>query len=98
MSDSKKDAPISSGWYLLGGFAVGAAAGLLLAPKKGSETLEDLGVWGRRGRDNARSMIGRLGSALPARIKTAAVIGAVKNAAGEAFNETRDKAREFSGS
>ncbi len=97
MNDAKKDS-ISSGWYLLGGLAVGAAAGLLLAPKKGSETQEDILAWGRRSRENTRSVMSRISAALPARVKVAAVAGAVKSGAGKAFEQAGEKAKEFVGS
>jgi hypothetical protein len=98
MNDQKKDAGISSGWYLLGGLAVGAAAGLLLAPKKGSETLDDLQQWRLRARAKAGNAIARIGSALPSRVRAAAAAGALKGGAGEAFDETRDGAKRLVGS
>jgi len=98
MNDQKKDDSISSGWYLLGGLAIGAAAGLLLAPKKGSETREDIAEWGRVSRDKTRSVISRIGSALPTRVKAAAMFGAAKSGVNEAFHETRDGAKKLVGS
>ena len=98
MDDRKKGGSISSGWYLLGGLAVGTAAGLLLAPKKGSETREDLGEWGRRSREKARSASSRIGGAPPTRVKAAAAFGAVKSGASEAFDESQEKAKQFAGS
>ena len=98
MDDLKKDASYSSGWYLLGGLVVGAAAGLLLAPKKGSETRDDIDAWRRRTNTKTRDLLTRIGSALPARVKAAAAFGAVKSGTSEAFHESRDKAKQFVGS
>jgi gas vesicle protein len=98
MDDRKKVQSISSGWYILGGVVVGAVAGLLLAPKKGSETREDIGDWGRRSQEKTRAMISRIGKSLPTRVKAAAVFGAAKDGANEAFDEARDKAKHFVGS
>ena len=98
MDDRKKDSSISSGWYLLGGLVVGAAAGLLLAPKKGSETREDLEALRDRAREKTRNALSRIGSSLPGRVKAAAAVGAAQSGAKELFNESRDTAKEFSGS
>jgi gas vesicle protein len=98
MDEQKKDSSISSGWYLLGGLAIGAAAGLLLAPKKGSETLEDLEAWRLRAREKARSAITRIGNAIPGRVKAAAAAGAVNGGARQAISDTVDKVKTFAGS
>jgi hypothetical protein len=98
MSEQNKDASISSGWYLLSGVVIGAVAGLLLAPKKGSETVEDIKQWRLRARAKAANAFARIGSALPSRVKAAAAVGAVKGGAGEAFDETRDGAKHLIGS
>jgi gas vesicle protein len=98
MDDPKEDASYSTGWYLLGGLVIGAAAGLLLAPKKGSETLEDIDAWRKRTREKSRDMLARIGNALPSRVKAAGTFGAVKGATSEAFHESRDKAKQFVGS
>lgn len=95
MDEMKKKGAISSGLYFLGGVAVGAAAGLLLAPKKGSETREDISAWGRRSREKTRSMLTRIKGALPIRVKAAGAFGAVKGGASEAFHEVRDKVKHF---
>jgi gas vesicle protein len=98
MENEIKDESTSAGWYLLGGLIIGAAAGLLLAPKKGSETREDIGEWRRRSREKAMSVIARIGDVLPTQVKAAAAVGAVKGGANEAFHESRDKAKQFLGS
>lgn len=94
----KKSESSWGGWYILGGLAVGAAAGLLFAPKSGIETRGDIEEWRQRNRKKALSWIGAIGDALPLRVKAAAGIGAVKNGASEAFELTKDKAKEFAGS
>lgn len=88
----------SAGWYLLGGLIVGAAAGLLLAPRSGAETREEIEAWRRRSTERARTLIARLGDALPTRIKAGAVLGAVKGGAKQAASSTRDELKQFSGS
>jgi YtxH-like protein len=88
----------SGGWYLLGGLIVGAVAGVLLAPKSGAETREDLEDLRRRGAEGARSFIARIADSLPSRIKAGAAVGAAKGAAREAVASARDGLRQFSGS
>lgn len=85
---------VSAFWYLLGGAAIGTIAGILLAPKAGSETREELTEWRRGARERAKQLLERI----PGRVKVAAAGGAVKGAAGEAFSEVKDKARETFGS
>lgn len=85
-------------WYLLGGFAAGATVGVLLAPKRGIETREDLGAWGRRGRDRAQTMLSRISAKIPARVKAGAAFGAVKGGVSSAAATIGDKAREEFGS
>lgn len=82
----------SAFWYLLGGAVVGTVAGLLLAPKAGIDTREDLQDWRRQARERARSLINRL----PSRVKIAAAAGAIKSGTSEAFTEAKEKAtRQF---
>jgi gas vesicle protein len=97
MEDIKKESSFSSVWYLLGGVAIGAAAGLLLAPKKGSETRDDISDWSRRSREKTRSLMTKIGDALPTRVKVAAGVGAVKSGSNEALHEARDGAKKFLG-
>jgi gas vesicle protein len=92
MDEKKLDASISSGWYLLGGLAVGAVAGLLLAPKKGSETLEDISAWRERARQKTRAVLTQIGT-IPQHVRAAA--RSAKAEANEAFDETHNKTKEF---
>ncbi|MFI5348919.1 MAG: YtxH domain-containing protein [Elusimicrobiota bacterium] len=96
MDIQEEKSSTSAGWYLLGGLIAGAVAGVLLAPKSGAETREDLENLRRRGAENARSLIARIGEALPSRVKAAAVFGAAKGATKEAVSETRDRLKQFS--
>lgn len=94
MQTRYEDKPVSGFWYLLGGAAIGTIAGILLAPKAGSETREEIGEWRRGARERARQLLDRI----PGRVKVAAAGGAVKGAASEAFGEAKEKARETFGS
>lgn len=80
-NDNSRISPL---WYALGGAAIGVAAGLLLAPKKGSELLLDLNELGREGREKSRTLMSKLGSMVPLRVKSAAVMGALKAGGAEA--------------
>lgn len=52
---------------LLAGAVVGAVAGLLLAPKKGSETREDLADWLAQRRAKGSDLLDRIREELPAK-------------------------------
>jgi hypothetical protein len=86
-------------WYLLGGLIVGAAAGLLLAPKSGVETREDIEEWRRNGMEKTRSLFARISDALPTRVKAGAMVGgaagAVKGGAKAAMSSARDGVKQF---
>lgn len=64
MSNERSDAAGYLGWFFFGG-ALGAVAGLLLAPRPGRETRERLaergGEWARRAQEFANDAQGRAG-------------------------------------
>jgi gas vesicle protein len=98
MNIREEKSSTSSGWYLLGGLIVGAAAGLLLAPQSGVETREDIEAWRRRTATNARSFFARIGESLPESLKSATSGRSMKGAAKEAVAAARDGLKQFSGS
>lgn len=55
--------------YMIGGFAAGAVCGLLLAPKKGSELIEDIGRWGRSAKKRGQELTSRAKEYIPHREK-----------------------------
>ena len=81
---------VSGLWYVLGGAAIGALLGVLFAPKKGSELREDIGEWGRKGRETSQTLMGRLGAMIPFRVKAAAALGAAKAGGAEAIREAKE--------
>lgn len=81
----------SSGlWYVIGGVAIGTVLGLLLAPKKGSELVEDLGEWSRNRRAKNGTLFSKLMGMVPLRVKAAATIGAAKAGGAEAIREAKE--------
>ena len=89
---------VSSAWYMLGGLLVGAVAGLLLAPKAGSEAREDIKEWSRDKREKVRTMLSKVRGTLPIRVKAAAAGGALKSGTREFSSGVGDKAKQFMGS
>ncbi len=87
--DHKKSSA-SGLWYLIGGAAIGTLLGVLFAPKKGSELREDIGEWGRKGREKSQTLMTKLSAMVPFRVKAAAAFGAVKAGGAEAIRETEE--------
>lgn len=85
----------SGAMYLLGGFIVGAVAGLLLAPKSGEETRADIAEWRRRSRERAQSLLSRVREAIPTRVKAGAALGAVKGGVREAMSSASNEIQQL---
>jgi gas vesicle protein len=77
-------------WYLIAGAAIGTVLGVLIAPKKGSETREDIGDWLRDGREKNATMTSTLGAIVPLKVKAAAALGAMKAGGTEALREVAE--------
>lgn len=84
MENEKKT---STAGLMLGALVVGAVAGVLFAPKKGSELREDLSDLFRRNRDKALDLANDLGDKIPSRLRLA-----VKDAAADALRAANEKA------
>ncbi len=59
--------------YMAGGFALGAICGLLLAPKKGTELIEDISDWGRDTKKKSQDLLARAKEYIPHREKRSVV-------------------------
>lgn len=59
--------------YMVGGFALGTICGLLLAPKKGTELIEDISDWGRDTKKKSQDLIARAKEYIPHREKRSVV-------------------------
>ena len=77
-------------WYLMSGVAIGTVLGILFAPKKGSETRDDLSDWARVGSAKSRGLMAELSARLPFKVKAAAVFGAVKAGGAEALEMMKE--------
>ena len=72
--------------YLLGGVAVGAAAGMLYAPKKGSETRADIADWTKKRNDERKAFMARMKREVPV------AVAAAKERAQEAIAAVKERA------
>lgn len=66
MNTKEKSASFS---YLIGGLVVGAACGILFAPKKGSDLREDILDWGNDKKERGQEMLARAKEYMPHRVK-----------------------------
>lgn len=86
----------SSFVYLIGGFAVGAVCGLLFAPKKGSELIEDIGDWGRETKERGRDLYSRAKEYIPHRVRSVSDgVRVAREAGGKAYDRVKDKVERF---
>lgn len=94
---NREEENTSSFGYLLGGFVLGAVCGLLFAPKKGSELIEDIGDWGRDTREKGRELYSRAKDYIPHRVKRSAAdaVNAAREAGEQAYRGAKDKADEY---
>jgi gas vesicle protein len=75
-------------FYFLAGTAVGAALGVLLAPKSGAETREQLADWVKERREQGSELLHKVRD--ESHVKKEALVAAAK-AAKDAFRETNAK-------
>jgi gas vesicle protein len=83
----------SSFAYLIGGFALGAVCGLLFAPKKGSELIEDIGDWGREQKEKGKELYSRAKEYIPHRDRRSVPesIAAAREAGERAYGRVKDE-------
>ncbi|MCR4296477.1 MAG: YtxH domain-containing protein [Elusimicrobia bacterium] len=94
MRDEEKKT--SSFAYLIGGLVVGAVVGLLFAPKKGSELIEDIGDWGRDTKERGRELYSRAKEYIPHRARSVPEsIRAAREAGEKAYDRVKDKAERY---
>lgn len=91
MDERIRESGSGAGWMFFGGVLVGAVAGLLLAPQAGVDTREDIKEWGRVSREKTRNALSRI------RGRAEEVAEDAKDAAGNAYAETKEKARQLAG-
>ena len=77
--------------YMLSGVAIGAALGLLFAPKKGSELRDDLAEFGRRNGEKGRQLYARVKEMIPTRFKAAGAVGAAQGMGAEALEVAQEE-------
>jgi len=94
----KEEEKVTSSFaFLIGGFALGAVCGLLFAPKKGSELIEDIGDWGRETKEKSKELYSRAKEYIPHRDRRsvpesiAAAREAGERAYGRVKNETNSE-------
>lgn len=94
MAEYEESSSSSLPW-LISGLVIGAALGLLFAPKGGPELREDISDYFDRARHRSRGFIDRMKEKIPSRVKAAGVAGgvagAVKGAGGEAYREAKER-------
>lgn len=85
----REEEKTSSFAYLLGGIAIGAVCGLLFAPKKGSELMEDIGDWGRETKERGRDLYSRAKEYIPHKARVA------REAGEKAYDRVKDKVERY---
>lgn len=80
--------------FLLAGAAVGATLGILLAPKAGKETRDQLTDWLKDRREKGNFLLGRLKENMPAKKRIVAAFQAGK----EAYYDNQPNSKETVGS
>ena len=95
--NQEEEKSTSSFGMLLGGIVIGAVCGLLLAPKKGSELIEDIEDWGRDTRERGRELYSRAKDYIPHRVKRSAseAVNAARQAGEQAYRGVRNKVDEY---
>jgi gas vesicle protein len=80
--------------YVVGGVAIGAAfgavAGLLFAPKKGSELRAELDELGHAAREKGELLYARAKDLMPSGRKIEGAVGAAKSAGSELLREAKE--------
>ena len=83
MNEEEKGVPPWA--YLLGGVAVGAALGILFAPKKGSELRADISDWTKQRNEERKAFLARMKKELPV------AVAAAKERAQEAISAVKER-------
>lgn len=94
MADERGFSPGAVGLAFLSGALVGAAVALLLAPKSGQESREQLRRYARRAEDNLRELAGKAGESLDKAVeKGCEFLEEKKSVLAEAFEAGREAMR-----